>query len=242
MSILTVIGIIGAVWFLLPLFTGRKVLNIGNVTGVAVAAVFIAAGTRPSLMDTGLAKAVTAVLVFCLIPAIYFTAAMIRTCRKKPQGSETLIILGCEIIGENPSLMQAERLQAGLKYLQANRDAFVICAGGQGDNEIMSEAEAMGRWLKHRGIEEGRIIKEDKSRTTAENIRNSKKLMEERGLPLRAAVCSNEFHLLRAELLCRDEGIEFAAVPAATAWWLLPTFYVRELYALAYFCIKKKNG
>ena len=178
MSILTAIGMIIAVSFLLPLFTGRKVLNIGNITGVILAAMLVYAGINPAVLDTAAAKAVMAVLVLCLIPVIYFTAAMIRTCRKRPEGSETLIILGCEIIGENPSLMQVERLQAGLKYLQASRDACVICSGGQGDNEIMSEAYAMGRWLKNRGIEESRILLEDTSRTTVENIRNSKKLMD----------------------------------------------------------------
>lgn len=241
MSILTAIGIIGALWFLLPLFTGRKVLNIGNVTGVLISVMLMAAGIRPSLLDTSLAKAVMIFLAMCLVPAVYFTAGMLSACRKKPDGSETLIILGCEIIGEHPSLMQVERLEAGLKYLQANKNAYVICAGGQGDNEIMSEAQAMYTWLKNRGIGEQRMIMEDQSRTTSENIRNSKQLMEERGLPLRAAVCSNEFHLLRASLICREEGISFAAVPAATAWWLLPTFYVRELYALTYFLITGKR-
>jgi uncharacterized SAM-binding protein YcdF (DUF218 family) len=165
---------------------------------------------------------------------------MVRTLRKKPEGTETLVILGCEIIGTRPSLMQVERLRAALKYLEAYPETKVICSGGQGKNEKISEAAAMKEWLMNHQISEERIIEENRSETTEENLRYSLDVIREENLNPSVALCSNEFHLYRAALIAEELGLKSASVPAPTAWWLFMTFYVRELYALLYCMIRRK--
>ena len=34
--------------------------------------------------------------------------------------------------------------------------------------------------------------------------------------------------------IAEELGLEYTSVSASTAWWLLPTYYVRELYGILY--------
>ncbi|MBQ7993559.1 MAG: YdcF family protein [Solobacterium sp.] len=239
MNIFTVIAVILAVWFILPVFTGQ-VVNIGNVTGVMCAYFLYRLSVEPAILKNPFILALFVFLIICLLISAVLTYGMIRTLRRKPKGNETLIILGCEIIGTRPSLMQVERLRAALKYLAAYPEMKVICSGGQGKKEKISEAEAMRKWLAAHGISEERIIEENRSETTEENLRYSLELIREKNLNPVIAICSNEFHLYRASLIAEDLGLQSSSVSAPTAWWLFLTFYVRELYALLYFMIRRK--
>lgn len=145
-----------------------------------------------------------------------------------------VIVLGCRVIGEKPSLMLQERLDAAYSYLTKNPDAVAILSGGKGDDETIAEAECMYRYLTEKGIEVNRLIKEDQSTSTSENIRFSMEIMEEHQLGNNAAIITNEFHEYRAGEFAKEEGLTTTSVPAKTALWLLPTYYVRELYGILY--------
>ena len=96
----------------------------------------------------------------------------------------TVVVLGCQVRGETPSLMLEKRLQVAYAYLEAHPDAPCVVSGGQGPGEDISEAEAMYRWLVERGIEPGRIYLESASTSTAENLRYSAAVIREEGLPI----------------------------------------------------------
>lgn len=240
MNAVTVFSLLLMILFILPVFTGQ-VVNIGNVTGVLCGLFLYRISKDVSLLKNPAVLAAAVFLSLCLLTAAFLSAGMIKAAKKKPQGNETLVILGCEIIGTRPSLMQVERLQAGLEYLQTYPETKVICSGGQGKHEKISEAAAMKEWLLRHQVAEERIIEENRSETTEENIRYSLELMRKLNLAPQAAVCSNEFHIYRASLIAEDLGLKTSAVPAGTAWWLFMTFYVRELYALLYFLIRRKT-
>ena len=40
--------------------------------------------------------------------------------------------------------------------------------------------------------------------------------------------------MYRAFLIAKGAGLEPGAVPAGTAFWLFPTFYLRELFGILY--------
>lgn len=223
--------------FIIPVFTGQ-VVNIGNVTGFLCGFFLYRLTKQPELLKEPLVIITVILLCICILIAVYITYRMIQAVRQKPKGDETLIILGCEIVGEKPSLMQVERLQAALRYLEAYPDTCVICSGGQGRKEKVSEAAAMKKWLCERGIDAKRIYLEDRSVTTEENIEFSKRIIADKELNHRIAVCTNEFHIYRAMRMAENAGLSCTAVSAPTAWWLLPTFYVRELYAILYHGIR----
>ena len=75
--------------------------------------------------------------------------------------------------------MLSERLCAAYEYLNRNPKAMCVLSGGQGDGEEISEAECMYRYLTGRGIDGARLLLEDQSTTTAENLQYSMELLQQ---------------------------------------------------------------
>ena len=84
-----------------------------------------------------------------------------------------IIILGGRVYGEKPSRSLNERIITATKYLKEHKNMKVVASGGTGKGEEISEAEAIKRELIKNGIDETRIIKEDKSKNTIENLKFS---------------------------------------------------------------------
>ena len=145
-----------------------------------------------------------------------------------------LIVLGCGVNGDRPSLMLTERLDAAYDYLNTHEEVVCILSGGQGKGENISEAECMYRYLTEKGIARDRLYKEDRSTSTRENLLYSKKIIEEKNLDPQVIIVTNEFHEYRASVIAEHTGIKPSAVCGKTAWWLLPTYYLRELYGIVF--------
>lgn len=148
------------------------------------------------------------------------TGIWVGICAKgdrAPQ-AEFVIVLGAGVNGDVPSKSLSERLEATEHYLEQYPDAVAVLTGGQGDGENISEALCMFNWLTERGIAPEHLRMEDKATTTEENIRFSLELIErEYGTRLEtAAVVSSSYHLARASLLAKDEGLNILGVPAET--------------------------
>ena len=169
-----------------------------------------------------------------LVLVIVLTTLMVGAMNNAPKGQETLVVLGCRVYGERPSLSLQERLDAALVYLEEHPEAYCVVSGGQGDGENISEAECMYRYLTDRGIDGIRIFKEDASTTTRENLEFSLAVIRENNLPQEIAIVTSEYHQYRASLVAKELGLSNTAVCGKTAKWLLPTFYIRELYGILY--------
>ena len=143
-----------------------------------------------------------------------------------------MIVLGGQVRGDQPSLTLLRRLSTAKAYLDEHPDMKCIVSGGQGKGEDISEAECMCNWLVSQGIAEDRIYKEDKSTDTDENIRFSKDIMNSEGLGSSIAITTSDFHEYRAGKLAEKYGLEYGSVPSRTVWWLVPTFWMREMYAI----------
>lgn len=132
--------------------------------------------------------------------------------------ADYVIVLGAGVRGDVPSRSLRERLEGAQSYLEACPNAIAILSGGQGDGENLSEAQCMYNWLTAKGISPSRLRMEEQATSTRENLRFSLDLIEaETGVrPTRVAVVSNEYHLLRAAVLARREGVEILGYPAAS--------------------------
>ena len=164
---------------------------------------------------------------------------MIRAANNPPTEETTVIILGCKVKPSGPSLMLTTRLNAAISYLNENPSSVCVLSGGKGADEPMSEAQAMKEWLMARGIEESRLYLEDKSTSTLENILFSREIIEKEGLPVKVTLITNEFHQYRAKTLAGSLGTEAFGVSAKTPLYLLPTYYVRELFGLLAEALRK---
>lgn len=244
-SLIILAGAVFFIWFSIPVFTHR-ILNIGNITGLVVSGVLLIAGIFYKNFLQGIlylqkyffGKCVISIMIIGIgivaIIAVIETVLIVKASTKKPQENTTLIVLGCKVYGEHASRSLRERLDAALIYLEENPDSQCIVSGGMGEGEKISEAECMYRYLIKKGIHSSRIIKEDKSTSTRENLRFSKKIIEERGLSKNIAIATSDYHQYRASKIAKTLGFSVGAVPGHTAWWLFPTFYVRELYGILY--------
>lgn len=112
-----------------------------------------------------------AVVFFCCIGAMLGSAAHKRRITARTYSS----CWAAPLRGERVSLTLKLRLDAALEYLEHSPNTAVIVSGGKGDGENISEAEAMKRYLVSHGVDEGRIITEDKSTSTWENFKFSKR-------------------------------------------------------------------
>ena len=151
--------------------------------------------------------------------------------------AEYLIVLGAGVNGTAPSLSMHNRLTAAKAYLDAHPDCIAVVSGGQGIGEDISEGEAMRRWLTANGIDAGRLISEDCSTNTLENLKNSVALIPD-AAAARIAVCSSEYHLYRAQYLARQLGYTVGAVPARTSYPVLRlNYFIREGLGNVYYHI-----
>ena len=131
-------------------------------------------------------------------------------------GADYLIILGAQLKPEGPSVVLRYRLDEAIKYLKVNRETIVIVSGGQGANEPISEAQGMYDYLVERGVDASRIIKEDKSTSTHENLKFSGELFDK--TESEVVIVTNDFHVFRAEKLARAQGYQHVQGLAADSY------------------------
>ena len=162
---------------------------------------------------------------------IYAFFLNIFPIKKEPQ---TIIILGSGLFGDKVPPLLAQRLDKGLAiYEKFNRKPVIIVSGGQGDDELISEAEAMAGYLMEKGVPADSILLENKSRTTFENLTFSKQLMLAHGLGQdRVVLVTNSFHALRAGIYMKQVGLKGRSIGSRTAFYFLPSAWIRETAGL----------
>lgn len=151
--------------------------------------------------------------------------------------SDYVIVLGAGVNGSVPSRPLWERLEAAKTYLGKNPQATAVLTGGKGSHENISEAQCMYNWLTERGISPHRLRMEEKATSTEENLRFSLDLLESEtgSRPQTVTVISNEYHLARASLFAKNEGVEAECFPAETCHPLeLGNMFLREIPAVWY--------
>jgi uncharacterized SAM-binding protein YcdF (DUF218 family) len=153
----------------------------------------------------------------------------------QPVKSDTIIVLGAKILGQDPSLMLRLRLDEAIKLYEAGYAPTIIVSGAQGPDESISEAASMKAYLLNHGIPAERILLEDQSFNTYQNLANSHKIMQVNSLRT-AVIVSNASHIRRSLLLAQNLGIQATGSPAPMASsspYLTTKQYAREGAAIA---------
>ncbi|WP_199203618.1 YdcF family protein [Sporosarcina sp. P34] len=142
---------------------------------------------------------------------------------------EYAIILGAKVNGEVPSLSLRYRLESAVEYATQFPHVQLVLAGGQGKDEDISEAEAMYRFLQQHGIAKERLVMEDQSTSTSENLQFSQNIIPE---VAGVTIISSDYHLARARFLARQIGWESDVVAAKTPESIKAKVLIRERLAL----------
>ncbi|MEG0380372.1 MAG: YdcF family protein [Kurthia sp.] len=153
-----------------------------------------------------------------LFIVFWFSMGYVMEKGKKPRATGNVtyaIVLGAKVKpGKIPSKALQNRLDAAYDYATANPNVILIVSGGQGEDEDATESSVMRTYLIDKGLAESRIIEEDQSTSTYENIKYSMKKM-----PLtetKVTIISNDFHLARGKMIANYFGLEADVVPAKT--------------------------
>lgn len=154
---------------------------------------------------------------------------------RSKQDAPYVVVLGAAVYGTDPSITLQHRLEGAARYLDANPQAKAVVSGGQGEGEDISEAECMRRYLIEHGIAAERILLEDRSTSTKENLAFSKAVIEaDGGDASRIAIISSAYHLYRAKRMASALGMDAIGVAGSDGYPIyMFGMYLREAAAVA---------
>ncbi len=242
------LGIVSAIviiWGGMP-FIIAGIFNVGIVVCVGVGAAGLAASVlltpervarirdskRPwRVMATATIAVIAALaLLFTVVSALMVCNA----ARTVPADTAvTLVIPGAGIKGDRPSLMLYGRLRAAAVYLKENPQVPCVVSGGQGSDEICTEAEVMRNCLVEMGVDADRIYMETQSVNTVENMQYTEQVIRENGLPTQIVIATQEFHQLRCAAFAEKADLQpVGTATCGTPWYLFLCFWVREFIGI----------
>ncbi len=184
------------------------------------------------------AASATVVYLECVLIGTIVCA--VKAARHVPPFDRShMIILGCQVArdgGLTPLLRS--RVDRALEFAKEQKEAggsdlVFVPSGGQGGDEVRAEALAMRDYLLAAGVPEDRIIVEDESTDTFENIRNSMRLIRESlgEKEPKAAFSTTNYHVFRAGLTALGQGERIEGVGSPTKRYFWVNAFIREFIA-----------
>lgn len=166
-----------------------------------------------------------------------------------------IIIHGAGLDGTRPTPLLAGRIDKTLElWNKQHQQGKFVASGGQGADEVVSEAQAMRDYLLEKGVPADAILMEDKSTTTWENLKNSIAVIRaDRATSggtdaasddvtasdsagacgdFTTAVVSSDFHVFRCAEYAHNLGIKADGIGSHTKGWYWPTAFIREFIAI----------
>lgn len=138
-----------------------------------------------------------------------------------------IVVLGAQVRKNGPALTLKYRLDTAYEYLTENPDTICIVSGGQGYNEPWSEAKGMKDYLLSKGIDEKRILMEDQSTNTTQNIVYSSAFMDIEKDTI--GIITNNFHMFRGLQLAKNQNYaNVCGIAAPSRAFYLPNNMLRE--------------
>lgn len=174
-------------------------------------------------------------IAFTLLFLATLTIMCIYASKPPEPNADAVIVLGAGLRGEALSLTFKARLNAAEKYLKENPETICFLTGGQGSGELRPESAAARDYLISHGIEENRILTEEKSTSTYENLLFAKEVLDEKFKEeYSVVVVSSDFHVYRAMLNATKEvGFnDVSTVGSRSAWYMVLNNYLRECSAI----------
>ena len=220
----------------------REGLRVGNLLSLATFFLLVgyivywprvATYTHDSiLLNTLYVYVSLVVLYFLCIAMSYLVSSILNFINILPRKIDYVVVLGAGLIGERVTPLLASRIRKGIKVYKDNPGSKLIMSGGQGLDEVVSEAFAMKNYALEQGVGEKDIILEDKSTSTEENIIFSKKFIS---ADKRFAVVTNYYHVYRALVQARTLGFRCIGYGSPTKFYFSLNAFIREFIGYLYF-------
>lgn len=167
-------------------------------------------------------------LAFLLYACIYALLPKKLDC-------DFILVLGAGLTnGVMVTPLLAGRLNKAIDIFKKTKKARFVVSGGQGADELISEAYAMKQYLVEKGIPEADILLEDQSKSTYENMKFSKALMSAQQPSYSCIFVTSDYHVLRAAIQAKSLGLNMHGVGSRTARYYLPAAFIREYIAVIF--------
>lgn len=189
----------------------------------------------------------------CMLVGVIVAFVIVSRYEPEPD-KDFLIILGCGLRKDGtPSPLLRGRCDRALAFAakqkaQTGKDLFLVTSGGQGQDECISESASMKRYLMDQGVPEERILEEDRSTDTRENMKFSKRVILDQVRPekeapqgywptlddpeAKIAFSTTNYHVFRSGLYARRVKMRAVGMGAKTKWYFWPNAAVREFVGL----------
>ena len=180
-------------------------------------------------------------LVCMLLSTI--NCSFMATRYKLDYNQDYIIILGCAIRKDGtPTPILRARIDRAIEFEKkqfeaTGKRAIFVPSGGQGSDEVVSEAECIKNYLIEQGYPEEQIIPENKSVNTLQNMRFSKKIIGEHEDDIEnvnIAFSTTNYHVFRGYILAKSVGMKTKGLSAKTKLYFFPNAFVREFVGLLY--------
>ena len=173
----------------------------------------------------------------CMLIGVIVADAI--AARHEPEkNKDFLIILGCGLRKDGtPTPLLQGRIDRALTFYErqkaeTGKELVFVTSGGRGPDEVISESESMKRYLMERGVPEEKIIQEDRSADTMENMKFSKEKIWALDPNAKVAFSTTNYHVFRSGLFARRVKMRAVGMGAETKWYFWPNAAVREFAGL----------
>ena len=215
------------------------------IAGAVVCAVLLV--KYPFVLSTHMEDVLPSVLrntiagLFVYFVCLFFSSQFccLYSAKREPKyNKDYIIILGCKIRADGTPLPLLQgRIDRAIRFYRdqlehTGKQARFIPSGGQGSDEVISEAESMRRYLVEQGIDDSLILPEARATTTLENMRFSADIAEQHTEHPRLVFSTTNYHVFRSGILSRKVGLKAAGIGQKTKWYFWPNAQIREFIGL----------
>lgn len=212
---------------------GIKLANLLSVLFSVLLCIYLAVwpmigNLRKNTLGTTLYSIISFSAVYVLsLLAMYSLSAVLNLFHlKKKRDADYIVVLGAGIIGNKVTPLLAARIEKGIELLRYNPNAVLIMSGGQGPGEDIPESKAMAAYAVDKGVDTEKIIMEQKSVSTQENLRFSREVMNKQKPKI--IIVTTAYHVFRALILAKQQGIRCVGFGAKTKWYFTLNAFIRE--------------
>lgn len=177
-------------------------------------------------------KKLLKIFIFFVILSLSLIQGLIYFANKDDlkKEQEYALVLGARVNKGNISKTLKKRLDSAYKYLKEHKKTKAILCGGKEEKDDFSQSYYMKKYLLNKGIGKKRLILEEKSKNTFQNIKFALFKMEKK--PSSVMIISSDYHIFRAKLILRRFGVLGYSYPAKVPKENKISSNIRETFAV----------
>ncbi|MGN1345082.1 MAG: YdcF family protein [Traorella sp.] len=167
--------------------------------------------------------------LFLIIQSLSSIYIMISGHDSNTKNADYVLVLGYQLDHNQMSETLVYRLDKAYEYANNNLDSQLVLCGGITRENSISEASVMYDYLVKKGISSERLILEDKSTDTIENIHNSLNYIQPNS---KIVILSSNYHVKRAKMIASKAGLETLGIQSKAPITLIPNQLLFEKLGL----------